>query len=108
MIDSHILCVDVSDYVPTKTSIKQDNAIIACSNVVVSRSLNETKLKAFRESLIGCNWDHVYNIKTVYEAFAAFNGTLFSKFEMTHPLTLINKVSNFESLINPVNCGSFD
>ena len=100
MIDSHILIVDVSGHVPTITRVKQDNAIITCSNVVVSRLFNETKLKAFRESLVGCNWDHVYNIKTVGEAFAAFNGT-FLKFEMTYPLTLINKVSNFKKINKP-------
>ena len=33
--------------------------------------------------------------------FAAFSGTLFSKFEMTHPLTLINKVSNFKKCNKP-------
>ena len=101
MIDIHILSVDVSVHVPTITRVKQDNAIITCSNVVVSRLFNESSLKAFRESLVGCNWDHVYNIKTVGEAIAAFNGTLFSKFEMTQPLTSIKRPSNFKNLINP-------
>ena len=98
MIDSHILSVDVSDHVPTITRVKLDNAIITCSNVFVSLLINETNLKAFRESLDGCNWDHVYNIKTVDETF---NGTLFSKFEMTYLLTLINKVSNFKKINKP-------
>ena len=95
MIDSHILSVDVSDYVPTITRVKHDNAIITCSNVAVSRLFNETNPKAFKESLVGCNWDYVYIIKTVVEVFAALNDTFFSKFEMTHRLTLTNKVSNF-------------
>ena len=69
MIDSRILNVDVSDHVPTITRVKQNNAIITFSNVVVSRLFNQTNLKAFKESLVGCNWNHVYNIKTVDEAF---------------------------------------
>ena len=101
MIDSHILYVDVSDHVPTITRVKQDNAIITCSNVVVTRLWNETTLKAFWQNLVGCDWDHVYNIKTVDGAFAVFNGTLYSKFEMTHPLTLINKVPNFKKFNKP-------
>ena len=101
MIDSHIRSVDVSDHVPMITRVKQDYAIITCSNVVVSRFFNEASLKAFRESLVDYNWDHVYHIKTVDEAIAAFNGILFSKFEMTHPLTLINKVSNFKNFNKP-------
>ena len=101
MIDSHILNVDVSDHVPTITRVKQDNAIITCSNVLVSRLFNEINLKAFRESLVDYNWDHVYNIKTVDKAFAAFSGILFSKFEMTHPLILINKVSSFKKFNKP-------
>ena len=101
MIDSHVLSVDVSDHVPTITRVKQDKAIITRSNVVISRLFNETNLKVFRESLVGCNWDHVYNIKTVHESFATFNGTLFSKFEMTHPLILINKVSKFRKINKP-------
>ena len=80
MTVSHILSFDISDHVPTVTRGKQDNAIITCSYVVDSRLFNETNLNAFRESLVDFNWDHVYNIKTVNEAFAAFNGTLFSKF----------------------------
>ena len=48
MIDSYILSFDISDHVPTITRVKQDNAIITCSNVVVSRLFNETNLKAFR------------------------------------------------------------
>ena len=91
MIDSHILGVDISGYVPTITRVKQDNAIITYINIVVSQLFNKTNLKTFRESLVGDNWDHVYYIKTVDEVFAAFNGTLFSNFEITHPLTLINK-----------------
>ena len=55
MIDSHILSVDVSDHVPMITRVKQDNAIITCSNVVVSRFFNETNLNAFKENLVGCN-----------------------------------------------------
>ena len=55
MIDSHILSVDVSHHVPTITRVKQDNAIITGSNVVVPRLFNETNLDAFRESLVGCN-----------------------------------------------------
>ena len=78
------------------TRVKQDNAIITRSNVVVSRLFNETNLKAFRESLVDYNWDHVYNIRILDEAFTTVNGTLFSKFEMTQPLTLINKVLNFK------------
>ena len=69
---------NVSYHVPTITKVKQDNAITTCSNVVFSRLFNKTNLKASRESLIGCNWDHVHNIKTVDEALAAFNGTLLS------------------------------
>ena len=88
MIDSHILSVDVSDHAPMITRVKQNNAIITCSNVVVSRLFNETNLNAFRKSLVGCNWDHVYNIKTVDEAFAAFNDSLFSKFSSRNKLKL--------------------
>ena len=56
VIDSHILSVDISDHVPTITRVKQDNAFITCSNVVVSRFLTE---KPFRKSLVDCKWDHV-------------------------------------------------
>ena len=50
-----MLSVAVSDHVPTIIRVKQDNAIVTCSNVVVSRLFNETNLKALRESLVGCN-----------------------------------------------------
>ena len=97
MIDSHILSVAVSDLVPTITVVKQDNAIITFSNVV-AWLFNETNWKTFRKGLVSCNWDPVYNIKTVDKVFASFNGTLFSKFEMTHPLTLVSKESNFKQI----------
>ena len=40
MMDSHILYVDACGHVPTITRMKQDNAIITCNNVVVSRLHN--------------------------------------------------------------------